>query len=101
MSLVGFNIRPSEAAIENIIGGKVDQAGVVLAAGDSKIAHCQRICVVSSARLLLSDIHLIVGGGIENHLRFDAGQSALNLSRAGHVNLHSLVARDFISTAAQ
>ena len=81
-------------AVENVIGRKMHQLGVRLAAGNGQIANRQSVHQVGGLRLLLGDIHLIVGGRVQHDSRIAFGDAALHLRRVGDVDVGPLEAGD-------
>ena len=81
-------------AIEHVIGGEVDQLGVDLAARERQVAHGQRVHQKGRLRLLLGDIHLVIGRGVEDHLRVIVRECILNRDRIGNIDLGAIPRHD-------
>jgi hypothetical protein len=94
MGGVLLDIGMAGTAIEDVIGGEVDQLGVGLAAGEGQVAHGQRVDQKGGQRLLLGDIDLIIGGGVEDHFGIAVGQGVLHGQRVGDVHLGAIPGHD-------
>ncbi len=81
-------------AVEDVIGGEVDQLSVDLAAGKRQITYRQRVDLKGRLRLLLGDIHLVVSRGVEDDLGVIVGESVLNRRRVGDVHLRAVPRHD-------
>ncbi len=101
MCRIGLEIGPAQLAVEHVVGRKMYQSGVVLAARESYIPNAQRVGFVSGERFPFGDIHLVVGGGIEDRPRIEFGQRALHLLAIADVQLFALEAAYFISAPLQ
>jgi len=77
MGPVVFGIRTSGCAVEDVVGGEVNQPGVQLAASHRHVADRETIRKIGRHRLVLGDVHLIVGGGIDYNRRIFPRQRAL------------------------
>lgn len=60
-------------AVEDVIGGEVDQPGIQLPAGQRHIAHGQGVHLESGQRLAFGHVHHVVSRRIDDHLRIHAG----------------------------
>src|ERR1017187_7896494 len=89
------------AAVKDVIGGEVDQAGVHLAAGQRQVAHGQAIHQVGGLRLLFGDIHMVIGGGVEYHVGVGAGERSLDGGAIGDIDLCALPAGDGIAADSE
>src|ERR1017187_1088417 len=85
------------AAVKNVVGGEVDQAGIHLPAGQRQVAHGQAIHQEGGLRLLFGNIHLVIGGGVEDDVGIGLGERALDGGGIGDIDLCALPAGDGIA----
>src|SRR5262245_10236805 len=78
MRRILLGVGPAGGAVEDIIGREVDQSSVHLPAGEREIAHAEGIGEESGLRLALSDIDLVIGGGVENDAGIKRGERFLD-----------------------
>ncbi len=96
MSGILLGIGAAGAAVKNVVGREVDQAGVDLPAGQRQVAHGQAIHLEGGLGLLFGDIHLVIRGGVEHHVGVGAGKRALDGGAIGDIDLCPLPAGDGI-----
>ena len=56
------------SAVENVVGGKMNELCIGLTACQSQVTHTQRVGDVGGLRFFLRHVHLVVSGSVENHL---------------------------------
>jgi hypothetical protein len=93
-----FGVGMAGSAIEDVVGGEVNQPRVDLAAGQREVAHGQRVDQERRLRLLFGNIHLIVGRRIENDLRVRLRQRVFDRCAVRDIDLPPLPAHDGVST---
>jgi len=101
MRKIGFDIRTRGSAVENVIGGEVDELRVDLAAGDREISHSQSIYQEGGLRLSFSDVDVVIGGGIEDDFRVGAGERALDGFGIGDIDLAAVPGHHGVMTGAK
>ena len=77
------------------------QPGIDFSAGHGDIPHCQGIHLVSGAWFLLGNIHLVVGGSIEDHRRIERHQRLVDAPAVGDVELLTLPAGYVVAAGTQ
>ena len=83
---IGFDVRTSEGAIEDVVGGEVDELGVDLSAGDGEIAGAEGVGLVGDSGFAFGDVDHVVGGRIENDGGIDFGEFGFEGGEVGDID---------------
>src|SRR5581483_4342523 len=74
MGMIGFDVRTSLRAVEDVVCRVMDELCVDLAAGHGDVANGECIGLEGGERFPLSDVDLVVSGGVDHHLRVRFGE---------------------------
>ena len=74
----------------------MDQARIDLAAGEREVAYRQSVHLIGRLRLLFGDIHLVIGGAVEDRLRVEMRQRPLDSGGIGDVGMCAVPCGHFI-----
>jgi hypothetical protein len=98
---VGLDVGAAEGAVEDVVGGVVDEAGVDLAAGDGEVADGEGVGHEGGLGFAFGDVDLIVGGGVEDDLGVKGGEGLFDGDGVGYIDLAAFVAPDFVAAFAE
>src|SRR3954471_16052178 len=85
-------------SIEDVIGRKMDEAGVDLAAGEGEVAHGEGVDEEGGLRLLLGDVDLVIGGCVEDDFRILLREGVFDGGAIGDIDSRPRPAGHFVST---
>ena len=91
-----FGIGAAGKPVEDVVGGKVDQLRVDLAAGDGQVADGEAVDHERRQGLLFGDVDLVVSGGVEHNGGVVLGQRVLDLRGVGNIDLGPFKTGDLI-----
>ena len=83
---VGFDVGPTEGAVEDVVGGEVDELGVDLPAGDGEIAGAKSVGLVGNGGFSFGDVDHVVGGGVEDDGGIDFGELGFEGGEVGDID---------------
>ena len=101
MGWIVLCVRAVREAVKHIVGRVVDELRVALPARHRQIAHGQRVDLVRRQRLLLGYIHLVISGGVIDHVGLKARQRILHRRWVGDVHFVAVPAAHFVTTTLQ
>jgi len=96
-----FDVRMPGASVEDVIGGKMNQARVDLAAGDGQVADREAVHQEGGLRLFFGNIHLVVSRCVEYHVGSGARQGAFHRRGIGNIHLAAPPTGDGVAPVPQ
>ena len=101
MRLVFFGVRSAGGAVEDVVGGEVNQLRVQLPAGHGQVADREGVGDEGGLRFIFGDVHLIVGGGVQHQRGVGLSQDAFDAGGIADIDAGAVETGDVITAPGE